>query len=283
MRQLLCVFFSILFSSLAVSADFNTLHHFAQLANISYEQGDHTASLQKLNHKLLKQQVLPGIEVNYFLSTYKGTQYLTVRGTANVQNAIVDLDIKLIDNPHLGIVAHQGFANAAQQLFKDVQPLLNKQMPMVTTGHSLGGAVAVVLAMELRQAGFMLQNVITFGQPKVTNVGGAKTFADLPLTRVVTPKDIVPLVPPLSPIQIKNLDIYWHMGKEVVLLQGAQYSVIEGLKSMMRATEFTSALPNEENLNAHKMQTYIELINHKRKASEEVPYETSFKLFGFGS
>jgi len=280
LRIVYLLILSFTYSPLWAIATFDDMAETAQLSNIAYQPGDHENALKAMGHELVKQNVLPGVEVNYLFSRKAGMQYLTVRGTANLQNALVDLDIKLLEHQQLGIVAHQGFAKAAQLIISDVEPLLKSDEPIITTGHSLGGAVAVMLAMLLNND-FTIEQVITFGQPKVTNVTGAKTFSSLPLTRVVTPKDIVPLVPPISPLQIKNLDIYWHMGQEVILLEGNEYSVIEGLKSMLRATQFTTSLPNEENLNAHKMQTYLDLIALKRQQAKEIPYESGFSLFGF--
>jgi hypothetical protein len=145
----------------------------------------------------------------------------------------------------------------------------------------LGGAIAVIVAMYLQRDGYSLDQVITFGQPKVTNVSGAGVFASLPLMRVVTPKDIVPLVPPLSPFQLKNIDIYWHMGKEIILLPEKTYAITEGFKSMMRATKFTSSVPDESNIQAHQMATYLTLINQKLEGALQVPYKIDINLFGF--
>ncbi|NVK38055.1 MAG: lipase family protein [Gammaproteobacteria bacterium] len=259
---------------------FTDIYGSAQLADIAYSNGDHQASLHSIGHKLHRQTVLPNVEVNYLLSEKDGVQYITVRGTANLQNALVDLDINLKQDTKLNILVHQGFAQAAELIYQDVQPLLNKARPIQTTGHSLGGAVAVILAMYLKTDGFDLPQVITFGQPKVTNVTGANAFDDLPLLRVVTPDDAVPLVPPLSPLQIKNLDVYWHMGEEMILLPDQQYTMTSGLKAMLRATKFTDALPGEHNLNAHKMQTYLSLIVSKLHEAKEVPYQTGINLFG---
>jgi hypothetical protein len=282
--MLLRVFLVTLFFSAQVFAlpSFQAIHQTAQLSALAYVSADATAALNTMGHKLVRQQVLPGVEVSYFLSTHKGEQYLTVRGTANLQNALVDLDIHLKQDEALGIAVHQGFANAAQAVLKDAKPYLNKELPIRTTGHSLGGAAAVMLAMYLQKEGYTLGQLITFGQPKVTNVGGANAFSRLKLLRVVTTKDIVPLVPPLSPMQITNLDIYWHMGEEMILLDKTEYSLTSGVKSMLRATKFISSVPNEANLEAHKMQTYLTLIESKQAQSKEIPYESDFSVFGFG-
>ncbi|MGR6874556.1 lipase family protein [Pseudomonas sp. HK3] len=282
--MLLRVFLVTLFFSAQTFAlpSFQAIQQTAQLSALAYVSADAAAALNTMGHKLVRQQVLPGVEVSYFLSTHKGEQYLTVRGTANLQNALVDLDIHLKQDEALGIAVHQGFANAAQAVLKDAKPYLNKELPIRTTGHSLGGAAAVMLAMYLQKEGYTLGQLITFGQPKVTNVGGANAFSRLKLLRVVTTKDIVPLVPPLSPMQITKLDIYWHMGEEMILLDKTEYSLTSGVKSMLRATKFISSVPNEANLEAHKMQTYLTLIESKQAQSKEIPYESDFSVFGFG-
>lgn len=276
---LLALFFSA--SSFALPS-FQSIEQSAQLSALAYVDGDASAALNTMGHKLVRQAILPGVEVSYFLSTHKGEQFLTVRGTANLQNALVDLDIQLKQDEKIGIAAHQGFANAAEAILKDAKPYLNKAQSIRTTGHSLGGAAAVLLAMYLQKEGYTLGQLITFGQPKVTNVGGANAFSHLTLLRVVTTKDIVPLVPPLSPLQITKLDIYWHLGEELILLEGTKYSLTQGVKSMLRATKFVSSIPNESNLEAHKMQTYLSLIAAKLSESKEVPYQSDFSMFGFG-
>jgi hypothetical protein len=275
-----CILLLLTCSQAFALPSFQQIEESAQLSNLAYDSGDIKAPLESIGHTLMHQALLPGVEVSYFLTTNKGVQFITVRGTANLQNAMVDLDVNLKQDDDLGIIAHQGFANAAVGIIKDVSPFLDKSKPVRTTGHSLGGAAAVMLAMYLDKQGYELGQLITFGQPKVTNVDGADLFEHLPLLRVVTAKDIVPLVPPLSPLQIKNLDIYWHMGEEMILLEGQDYAMTKGLKSMLRATKFASALPSEENLQAHKMQTYLALIKSKLDQANEVPYKTELNLFG---
>ncbi len=274
--------------SLPASAaiDFIEAKQSAMLASAVYsEEIEIKNTLSQLNLPLLKSAVLPGSEVSYFLTQLNPgqsnkIQMIAVRGTANLQNVMVNLDVNFVLDKTLNIQVHQGFASAASAVYQDVKGQLDKQVPVQTTGHSLGGAVAVLLAMYLQKEGYNIQPFITFGQPKVTNVSGTNAFPDLPLTRVVTPDDIVPLVPPLSPMQLTNLDIYWHSGKEVILLEKDKYSVTDGLKSMARATKFTSALPSEANLNAHKMTRYLQLIEAKLEGSQQVPYKTGISAFG---
>jgi len=270
------------FQSAFAAQDFNLIKAQAKLSDDTYlEAATLEQRLQEQNQQLVHQSLIPASQVSYFLSTANGVQTIAVRGTANLQNAMVDLTVSLQPDPVLDIKLHQGFASAARAIYSNMKPYLNKDQPIHITGHSLGGAIAVILGMYLQKDGYLVAQIITFGQPKVTNVTGAKKFDDLPLIRVVTLHDIVPLVPPISPLQIKDLDIFWHMGKEVILMGNKQYAETSGVKSALRATKFTTSIPNEQNLNAHKMTTYLGLINGLLESPVEVPYKTDISLFGF--
>lgn len=207
------------------------------------------------------------------------TQIIAVRGTSNVENAIVDVALKLTPDKRAGIRLHNGFSLAAQAIYAEIRPQLKADYTISTTGHSLGGAVALILAMYLDVDNYTVGEVVTFGQPKVTNISGASRFRHLNITRVVMPDDLVPLVPPLDPVDINNIDIYWHPGKEVLLLPGTDYAILQGVNSMLRATKFTQQYLTEDNINQHKMSQYIQMINKKIPVAAEVPFKNSFNLF----
>lgn len=275
---LLCCFLP----TVQAAPDFSQLRIQAQLSGDTYlTDSEREAQLLQQGQTLIHQATLADSQVSYFLSQGNGVQTIAIRGTANLANVIVDLDIEFQPDERLGITLHNGFRSAAEAVFNDVRPYLVAGMPVQITGHSLGGAIAVVLAMYLKHDSAMqVSQVITFGQPKVTNITGAEIYASIPLTRVVTQKDLVPLVPPLSPLQIKDLDVYWHMGEEIILLGGQQYSQTRGLKSMLRATKLSTALPDESNLQAHQITTYQTLINELLQSAQEVPYQMEINLFG---
>jgi hypothetical protein len=270
------------FQLVFAAPDFSMIKAQAKLSDDTYLTADTMATLlQEQGQTLVHQATFINSQVSYLLSEKNDIQTIAIRGTANLENVMLNLNVSLLPDAKLDIMLHQGFASAARAVYKDVKPYLATGKPIQITGHSLGGAIAVILAMYLKVDDYPLTSVVTFGQPKVTNVSGAERFTGLPLTRVVTLQDIVPLVPPLSPLQIQELDIYWHMGEEVILMGNHQFSVTSGLKSMLRATKFTSAIPNEKNLTAHKMTTYLELANTLDKKAAEVPYKMQINLFGF--
>ena len=265
---------------------FGKIKQYADLADAAYLPGQDVQKLVEVQgYKLDQYSSVPGVEVNYFVATNDTLKQhvISVRGTANIENAIVDVSLKLLPDEHAKIKLHQGFAQAAEGVYKAVLPKLNKDYEISLTGHSLGGAVAVILAMYLDIDQYTLGSIITFGQPKVTNVGGAQAFQHLDVTRVVTAQDLVPLVPPLDVMDIRKLDIYWHLGKEIVLLEGYEYAELEGVKSMMRATKVINTKLSQENLAHHKMVGYLESVNRKTDQANLVAYDTDIdllKLFG---
>lgn len=266
---------------------FKILLDYARVANAAYKGSDEVKNtLAATGYTLTKHGQLPGYGVSYFLATNDRLkqQILAVRGTSNVENAMVDVAFKLLPNEHTGIMLHQGFAQSADFIYDKLKPDLKKEYRINTTGHSLGGAVALILAMYIDADGFNVGKVITFGQPKVANITGSQQYSHLDVTRVVMPKDMVPLVPPLDPMDIMNLSIYWHLGTEVVLQQANTYSELKGMSSMMRATAFLNETISEENLKQHYMSLYIESLLQKQANPERVPYQNDFSIFDlFGS
>lgn len=278
------------FAEASIDTDrFKMLHQYALIADSAYQD---KTSIEKVlaaqGYTLTDHGQLPGYAVSYFLATNDAEkqQIISVRGTSNVENAMVDVAFQLLPNKHTGIKLHQGFAQSADYIYDKVKTRLKRDYRINTTGHSLGGAAALILAMYLDAGGYDVGKVITFGQPKVTNMSGSRKYSHLDVTRVVMPKDMVPLVPPLDPMDLMNMEVYWHLGTELVLQEGNAYSELDGVDSMMRATDFLNEMLTEKNLQHHYMTVYINSITPKLVNAKAVPYENDFSIydwFGKGS
>jgi hypothetical protein len=259
----------------------------AYIAEATYQtQEDIAKVLQAQGYTIKHFQQVEGFSVAYVLATNDVTKQhiLAVRGTSNVENAIVDAAFVLLQDNLSGIDIHQGFLLSARDIYQQVQPEINPDYEINTIGHSLGGASALILAMMFDAQGYKIGEVITFGQPKVTNISGSRKFDHLNIKRLVTPKDVVPLVPPVDPMDLMKFSIFWHQGTEIVLFENNQYSVLTGVDSMMRATSFLNDLPSEKNLNNHFMTTYIKHLKTKLDAPVEIKYASDFKFSDwFGS
>ena len=261
---------------------FKDLYEYALLADAAYlSKSEIEKTLNDSGYALTKYGEISGYSVGYFLATNDKLkqQILAIRGTLNIENAMVDVALNLLPNKHTGIKLHQGFALSADLIYDKVKNDLIKSYTINTTGHSLGGAAALILAMYIDADGYSAGKVVTFGQPKVTNISGSKKYSHLDVTRVVMPKDMVPLVPPLDPMDIMSMDIYWHSGTEVILQDSNTYSLLTGVDSMMRATDFLTEMIGQKNLQQHSMSLYIKSLSEMLVNPQPVPYENNFSIF----
>ena len=135
----------------------------------------------------------------------KDTLYVAYRGTATWKDGIVDVDIVMQKEPKIpGGRVHSGFNRRSKQTVrvKDIlhcAPIANCET-IITCGHSLGGAVSSITALDLLQ--FLGKNAeikvhnITFGAPFFANEAVRKFCEvedlDQHLLHYVSYEDIVP-------------------------------------------------------------------------------------------
>lgn len=117
---------------------------------------------------------------------------LVFRGTSlGIYNWIYNLDCLLSAWPQGGRV-HRGFKILLLEAWDEIEQMLNSLTGSIYyTGHSLGGALAV-LAATLRKP----EAVYTFGAPRMANRSFLEATQHINIYRVVNPQDIVACVPP---------------------------------------------------------------------------------------
>ncbi|MFO1090458.1 MAG: lipase family protein [Hyphomicrobiales bacterium] len=215
--------------------DWELLYRAAQLANLSY---DGTSAI--MGEAMARQSKVfvntPGnTDVQYFIgyNDKKKVQLIAVRGTDNDANWELDKDTRGVTDPKTGIMLHAGFKRAADAIYADVKPRLKKGYTTYLTGHSLGGAVAAILGIYLTADKWPVAGIITFGQPKFTNLAGVQAYANLPLIRVINQSDMVPLLPDEA---AQGGSEFAHLGAVVIVFPGPYY--VYGAAD--RATKFSS-------------------------------------------
>lgn len=92
-----------------------------------------------------------------------------------------------------------------------LKPHLREDMPLMLTGHSMGGALAVVTALNLNDLGYTVRRVVTWGAPKVGKSECCASCASLDILRVSHADDLVVYLPPT------RLTGYCHMGSGLIL------------------------------------------------------------------
>ena len=104
-----------------------------------------------------------------------------------------------------------------------------KDRPVFVTGHSLGGALALLAAWRLQRQMISIHNVYTFGAPMVGNEAAANAYEkEFPnrIYRYVDFGDMVPQLPSVSAFSNE----YWHCLTEVVV--GATAHAGESIKAL---------------------------------------------------
>lgn len=182
-------------------ANWSASETLADISEIAY-QPPHEAerSYQALGFTKVM-PVVQGSMIGYVI-TGENVTVVAFRGTdfSEVSDWIANLGRSATDTPHGQ--AHKGFYFAYQSMKQQIDAILTERdtTHLWVTGHSLGGALALMCAYDLEEVEQRrLNGIITFGQPMVAR----QQFADYIDTlligryaRFVNRDDIVPKMPP---------------------------------------------------------------------------------------
>lgn len=116
-------------------------------------------------------------------------------GTDNLDCWGADFDVAPVNVPGIGEV-HRGFWQATQAISAEVTAAIGDK-PVTLVGHSLGGAISILMAASLVLAGKLPVAVFAFEPPRVSPGLGVRTLlAKVPVHLYKNGLDIVPDVPP---------------------------------------------------------------------------------------
>ena len=128
------------------------------------------------------------------------------RGTDEPKDAVRDLRILPLWTRELGWCP-AGFLRASKRLVNKVTSIcLEKDIDpkdVELTGHSLGGAVALITGALMVRDEIIPRQIVTFGAPKC---GRLKILDRVPVSMYRHGKDIVPMVPPLMRRHCKMIE-----------------------------------------------------------------------------
>jgi hypothetical protein len=132
-----------------------------------------------------------------FVAAQKSVAIVAFRGTVSIGNALTDIETALIHHDIFPGLIHCGFARAVDAVYPTVRMLLtglDRNMPIWVTGHSLGGALATLVAHRLVNEGLPVRAVYSYGSPRP----GDRNFRNayrLHNYRFVNDNDLVPHLP----------------------------------------------------------------------------------------
>ena len=185
-----------------------------------------------------------GIQADVFSTTFPGDdglsrfmlltdpaqrrQTLVLAGTDTGYQWIFDALVDRVYQPDLQANIHQGWNTLVFVVYNYVLPSLRSDYSITVVGYSLGAALSAILSEYLLLDGYHVTEVVTFGQPRITDTAGARVFGNLPITRFVNYGDPFPYA------KNKGSDGA-HFGRMVVLYDGPSYAYIPAGDPMLEA------------------------------------------------
>lgn len=175
----------------------------------------------------------------------------------------------------VGARFHQGFVDAIAEIWEPLFAEVDRELkrldrPLWITGHSLGGALALLGAWLFQRKFINVHQVYTFGAPMVGNVAATKAFdREFPrkIYRVVNGPDPVPKLPTVSLIANDYGHVQTQLGLEAdagaassaQLLAGFVSRTVDGVLSATLIDDLWKQLTGL--VDAHLMPSYHSLID----------------------
>ena len=139
----------------------------------------------------------------------------------------------------VGARFHRGFVEALGEIWDPLSAAVREaweanERPLWVTGHSLGGAIALLAAWRFQRQFLPVHAVVTFGAPMIGNAAAAQAFEhEFPdrIFRYVDVEDPVPLLPTVS----LAANTYSHCRTEVPLKGPSAQPFGDALGSVGRA------------------------------------------------
>ena len=167
----------------------------ALISEIAYKSKEDIArEFEALEHRFFSGESTQAVAV-----VYSDEVIVAFRGTQQLADLKRDFDYKK-EESLLGSV-HRGFYAALREVLGEIieyiEPHIEKKK-LYVTGHSLGGALAVLLGAYVKNTMSADVEIYTFGQPRVFGKASAAHMEELiggKLFRVVLDKDPIARVP----------------------------------------------------------------------------------------
>jgi pimeloyl-ACP methyl ester carboxylesterase len=170
----------------------------ALASRLAYAGANDVTATARSMWKFDEGEFIEADDTQCFVAVSSDAVIVSFRGTESVGDWLSNLNTLSTSRPYGKV--HRGFLGAFQVIEDKLSYILNKLAgrAVFLTGHSLGGAVALIAAAEWRGK-YDIGGIHTFGQPAV----GKKDFQNFlrmnyggNYHRFVNDDDIVPMVPP---------------------------------------------------------------------------------------
>jgi hypothetical protein len=132
-----------------------------------------------------------------FFAEFEDMAAVSFRGTQLDDKEDLKTCLTFWKQDYGAVKVHKGFANAIQHIIPNIVADIGHvpdHKRVYFTGHSLGGALATLLSVQVRP-----DELVTFGAPRVAGPELAEHLKDVEYHRIVTSHDLVRWLPPKLP------------------------------------------------------------------------------------
>ncbi|AVD83615.1 lipase [Pseudomonas sp. SWI6] len=176
-------------------------------------------------HFLDDRGVSDATDTQAFITHTSEYALIAIRGTNEAADFLRDVDALQVPFEQGEGRVHRGFYESALKVFDFAMSYLDQfdySKKLIICGHSLGGAVALILAEMLRRSPskFTIQ-LYTYGAPRAGDVTFTRNAADLIHHRIVNHDDVIP-----------NAPLPWMNPRYDVMAQGALVMQIDAMLGM---------------------------------------------------
>ena len=171
--------------------------YLAHASDVAYHRAPAAAAMERMGleviafrNKITRTRGFLGVCDTHAVLAFRGSDPVTL------PTWVTDVVVSLVERSEYEGRVHLGFSSALKRTWDQVESVLEtaQDKPLFLTGHSMGGALAVLTACRLAKMGRPPMAMYTFGAPRV----GDRTFCAgyaIPTYRVVNRLDLVPEMP----------------------------------------------------------------------------------------
>lgn len=219
----------------------------------------------KLDIKVKKYLKDQDNQIRGFIAVRGEETIISIKGTASLADA--GFDAEVLQTNFYGTQVHSGFHDCFAAVWPDIRDYLHSHhtRKIYVTGHSLGAAIASLIAVAIVCAHSIQPSVATFGSPRVGDDAFVKMFNSLipDSTRVVHEFDIVTRIPKIDYAHVNNVLHLNDKGRTVGKMRSAFHFIAE----LCQIGKILIADLDGKALDNHKMNNYLRVVKQYATSS----------------
>jgi hypothetical protein len=155
-------------------------------------------------------------DIQMFMAEDERANWVVFRGSDSLEDWLYNIDIGLEDGTWpCRFRIHGGFLAIWDEIFESIGKVvagLNDSKPVVFAGHSLGGVMATLTAVNTTR----WATIYTFGMPRIGDEAFSRCFSDSSHRRYVNERDIFAHLPPKAFGYRHGSQELWWTGTELI-------------------------------------------------------------------